>query len=74
MLIIAGAADVLSPISDLAEVFTAIRSQDKRLLVCGREQGFRLLPRQAPQAPVLPDHGARIPIRIVEVLERGVPS
>jgi len=42
MLIIAGAGDMLTPLRDLSAVFEAIGSTDKKLLICGREQGFSL--------------------------------
>jgi len=42
MLIIAGAGDELTPVPDLAAVHEAISSPDKKLLICGRTQGFSL--------------------------------
>ena len=41
ILIIAGAADALTPVDDLRDIAARISSPDKRLLICGREQGFR---------------------------------
>jgi pimeloyl-ACP methyl ester carboxylesterase len=40
ILIVAGAGDALTPLSDLTAVYELIASPDKRLLVCGRAQGF----------------------------------
>jgi len=40
MLIIAGADDRLSPLEDLRQVFDAIASTDKELLIVGRDTGF----------------------------------
>lgn len=40
MLIMAGADDVLIPISDVRSVFEAISSADKEFVICGTEQGY----------------------------------
>ena len=42
VLVIAGAGDRLTPVADLRFVFEAISSEDKRFLICGKEQGFSL--------------------------------
>jgi pimeloyl-ACP methyl ester carboxylesterase len=39
-LVIAGAGDQLTPVADLRSVYDYIGSSDKRLLICGRDQGF----------------------------------
>ena len=40
VLIIAGAGDRLTPVGDLQFVFDSIGSEDKRFLICGKQQGF----------------------------------
>ena len=42
VLVIAGAGDVLTPVSDVGAVHEAISSKEKKLLVCGKAQGFSL--------------------------------
>ncbi len=42
ILIVAGAGDALTPLADLAAVHELISSPDKKLLICGREQGFSI--------------------------------
>ena len=42
LLLIAGAADALTPAEDIGAVFDAVSSEEKQLLICGRQTGFSL--------------------------------